>query len=269
MEHKSLTYQDTAIHYHISGSGKTVLLLHGFGEDSQVWKDQVDFLSPHFRVVVPDIPGSGGSDLIPNANIETYAEVVREIMNHELAELPATEQTFSLIGHSMGGYVAIAFAEKFPGMLDRLGFVHSSVFADNTEKKETRKKAIDFINNNSPHAFLKTSTPALFTKDFAEKNPSKVEGLIEAGKQFTAAALIQYYEAMIARPDRSGILKQFPKPVLFVIGEHDMAIPLETSLQQCYLASHSEVHILHESAHMGMWEETDKVNDILLKFLQS
>lgn len=269
MEHKSLTYQDTVIQYHISGSGNPVLLLHGFGEDGQVWKDQVDFLSPQFRVVVPDIPGSGGSALIPNASIETYAEVVREIMMHELAALPASEQTFSLIGHSMGGYVAIAFAEKFPGMLDRLGFVHSSVFADNSEKKETRAKAIDFIKKNSPHAFLKTSTPALFTKEFAQKNAGKVEALIEAGKQFTPEALIQYYEAMIARPDRASTLKQFTKPVLFIIGEHDLAIPLETSLQQCYLASHSEVHILHQSAHMGMWEETGKVNEVLLQFLQS
>jgi pimeloyl-ACP methyl ester carboxylesterase len=94
-----------------------------------------------------------------------------------------------------------------------------------------------------------------------------VEALIEDAKNFTDEALIQYYEAMIARPDRTAVLKNFNHPVLFLIGEQDAAVPLQSSLQQCHLPVQSHVHILGNSAHMGMWEETEKANKLLLQFL--
>ena len=72
---------------------------------------------------------------------------------------------------------------------------------------------------------------------------------------------------MINRPDRTAVLKSFNKPVLFMIGEHDLAIPLNISLQQCYLPPQSHVHVLNQSAHMGMWEENEKANTLLFNFL--
>ena len=91
--------------------------------------------------------------------------------------------------------------------------------------------------------------------------------LIDSLKYFTKEALIQYYEAMIIRPNRTQVLKSFPKPVLFIIGKEDKAVPLDISLQQCYLPLQSHVHILQQSAHMGMWEETALSNKILADFL--
>ena len=72
---------------------------------------------------------------------------------------------------------------------------------------------------------------------------------------------------MIGRPDRTAVLQNFNKPILFIIGEHDIAIPLQSSLQQCYVPLKSYVTILDQSAHMGMWEEKDKANNILHDFL--
>ena len=107
----------------------------------------------------------------------------------------------------------------------------------------------------------------MFTKSFAEKEPEKINALIEEGKKFSNEALVQYYEAMIARPDRTDVLKKLTTPVLFIIGEQDMAIPLQSSLQQCYLPDQSYVTILEQSAHMGMWEEAEKGNKVLFNFL--
>ena len=90
---------------------------------------------------------------------------------------------------------------------------------------------------------------------------------IEKGKNFTPKALIQYYHAMIARPDRTTVLKTFENPILFIIGKFDNAVPLQSSLEQCYLPAIAHVNILTESAHMGMLEETEKVNQIILQFL--
>jgi pimeloyl-ACP methyl ester carboxylesterase len=267
METKSFLFQKKKIHYRIYGSGKPVMLLHGFGEDSAVWESQIKFLAPHFRLIVPDIPGSGKSALIPNANIDTYAEVVKEICDRE-AKPSHDKPELVLIGHSMGGYITLSFAEKFPHYLSSFGLFHSSAFADTEEKKETRRKAIGFIKDKGAYTFLKTSTPNLFTAEYKEEHPEKVEALIESGKHFIDEALIQYYEAMIERPDRTNILKNFNKPILFIIGQHDQAIPFEASMKQCHLPAQSHVHILRNSAHMGMWEEEEKANNILLDFLQ-
>ena len=266
---KNFSFQYKKISYHVYGQGKTVVLLHGFGEDSSIWQPQINFLQNHFRLIVPDLPGSGQSELIPNANIETYTEIIKDILDIELEKVSPTGRDLegAFIGHSMGGYITLAFAEKYPQYLNGFGLFHSSAFADSEEKKVVRKKAIEFIKENGAGTFLKTSIPGLFTKEYAAKQPEKMEELIEKGNDFTAAALIQYYEAMIARPDRTAVLTNSNKPILFIIGEQDTAVPLQSSLQQCYLPAQSHVHILASSAHIGMWEEEDKANKILLNFL--
>ncbi len=263
MQQKTFNTQGKKISYRLYGEGAPVMLLHGFGEDSSVWHLQVNALKDHFRLIVPDIPGSGDSEWIPGADIDTYAAVMKELWDIEGTANPS----LALIGHSMGGYIAMAFAEKYPQSLCSLGMFHSSAFADSTEKKETRRKAIAFIRQNGTEAFLKTAVPGLFTSWFKEQHPLQVEALIEAGKKFTADALVQYYEAMMARPDRTGVLKQIKVPVLFLVGEHDTAVPFNSSMQQCYLAAESHVYILRNSAHMGMWEETGKANEALKRFL--
>jgi pimeloyl-ACP methyl ester carboxylesterase len=93
-----------------------------------------------------------------------------------------------------------------------------------------------------------------------------MEELIEKGKNFTSEALIQYYNAMINRPDRANVLKSSAKPILFIIGEKDNAIPLQASLQQCHLPAMAHVHIL-KTGHMGMIEKKSESLQILQSFL--
>jgi pimeloyl-ACP methyl ester carboxylesterase len=264
METKSIIYKDSPVYYRVAGQGKPVVLIHGFAEDSSVWIYQEAFLDPHFKLIIPDLPGSGRSPLIKKADIETYADIIKQLVE---TEVPG-KGTVTMIGHSMGGYIILAFAEKYPGLLNAFGLFHSSAFADTEEKKQARKKSIEFINANGAHAFLRTATPGLFAEAFTQQHAALIEALVEALKYFTKEALVQYYEAMIARPDRTQVLKEFAKPVLFIIGEHDKAVPMENSLKQCYLPAESHVHMLHQSAHMGMWEEKEKANDILLAFIK-
>lgn len=265
MKLKSITFQQHKVSYTVHGGGEPVLLLHGFGEDGTIWQNQVASLEQHYKLIVPDIPGSGQSDVIPGADIEVYAAIIQLICETELA---AQEKLLCFAGHSMGGYIALAFAAKHPEMLKSFCLFHSSAFADNEEKKQVRLKAIDFINEKGSYAFLKTSIPGLFAKPFRENQPEMIDQLVAKSAGFTNAALEQYYRAMIARPDRTDVLKTFDKPILFIIGEHDTAIPLQSSLQQCYLPALSYVHVLTQSGHMGMWEEKEKANTILLNFLE-
>jgi pimeloyl-ACP methyl ester carboxylesterase len=268
MQTKTIAYQNSVVNYRVTGTGQTVVLLHGFGESGTVWQPQIDFLKPHFKLIIPDIPGSGQSSFIPNATLDTYAEVIKEIIDVEVKNTSLQQaETVALIGHSMGGYITLAFAEKYPHYLNSFGLFHSTAFADSEEKKEARRKSIEFIKDNGVYAFLKTSIPGLFTKAYAAKYPDKITNLMEEGKNFKDAALIQYHTAMMERPDRTHVLRNFQHPILFIIGEHDTAIPLQTSLQQCYLPYKSFVNILDQSGHMGMWEETEKANNLLLNFL--
>ena len=280
MMHKNIIYQSSTIFYRITGKGKPVVLLHGFAEDGEIWNRQIDFLKDQFTVIAPDLPGSGQSGMITDMSIEGMADAVKEIITIELHKFPhipadgAKEQEAEgacIIGHSMGGYIALALAEKYPHLLRSLGLFHSSAFADSDEKKAMRLKSIAFIQNNGVPEFLKTSIPGLFLKGQHGSKPSDPDilTLLEKGNSFTPEALIAYYRAMIARPDRTAVLKNFSHPILFIIGEHDMAVPFAQSMQQAYLSNLSFIHILRNSAHMGMWEETDKANTAILEFLQS
>lgn len=239
------------------------MLLHGFGEDAQVWNGQIDHLKEHFRLIIPDLPGSGKSEMISDMSIEGISEVIKEVLNIEFQKSPLQgAEGACLIGHSMGGYIALAFAEKYPERLHAFCLVHSTAFADSEEKKLARSKSIEFIKNNGAHEFLKTSIPGLF------KGPDAyISTLIKRGRNFSPEALIQYYKAMIARPDRTHVLKSFNGPIGFIIGEYDTAVPFQQSLQQSHLPQRSYVHILRNSAHMGMLEETGRVNVILKDFL--
>jgi pimeloyl-ACP methyl ester carboxylesterase len=203
-------------------------------------------------------------------SIEDYAEMIKTIADAEIIKKEKDtngKNLFTLIGHSMGGYITLAFAEKYPELLNAFGLFHSTAYADNDAKKETRRKGIEFIKNNGASAFIKTTAPNLFSEKTKRKNPDLVEKLIDQYKDFSSESLIQYYEAMIQRPDRTSVLKSFQKPVLFIIGKHDTAVPLQASLEQSHLPPVSHINILQHSGHMGMWEEKDQATTFLLNFL--
>jgi len=265
METRSILYRDSPISYQVVGRGTPIVMIHGFAEDSNLWKYQVTVLSRHFQLIIPDLPGSGHSPFIANADIDTYSEIIKQLIEKELPD----KETVSIIGHSMGGYVALAFAEKYPERLNALGLFHSSAFADTEEKKLARKKSIEFINTNGAQAFLKTSIPGLFAEAFTNEHANEIETQIKDVDYFSKEALVQYYEAMIARPDRTAVLKEFAKPVLFIIGEYDKAVPMPISLQQTYLPKEAHIDILHNSGHMGMWEEKEISNKILQEFIEA
>ncbi len=254
----------------MKGAGTPVLLLHGFAEDGNIWNHQIKSLSENHTVIIPDLPGSGKSEMLDGrCTMEDYAEVVKAIADEAiLKKNPTADSRFSLIGHSMGGYITLAFAQKYQDLLNSFGLFHSSVFADDEAKKATRRKGIDFMQKNGTEAFLKASAPNLFSEQSKKEFPELITQLIIMGKSIEPAVLIQYYEAMILRPDRISVLETFSKPIFFVIGKYDNAVSLNTSLVQCHIPSESIIHILQHSGHMGMWEEHQLSSICLADFLK-
>lgn len=249
--------------YNIYGSGDPVLLVHGFGEDSRIWENQVRKLSDSFQLIVPDIPGSGLSPMLDKGSMEIYAGCLKEILDQE------NINEAHLIGHSMGGYISMAFAELFPEKLKSLVLFHSTSYADDAEKINTRKKGIEFIRQHGAKKFLEQAIPNLFSEQTRKEKPELLQEILERYTNFSDEALVQYYEAMIARPDRREVLKNIDKPVMFIAGKYDSTIPLEKVLEQAHLPSFSYIHICKHSGHMGMLEEMEESNTSLEKFLKS
>lgn len=258
---KTININNSIIHYTVEGVGRPVILLHGFGEDRTVWENQVEYLRHHYQVMVPDIPGSGQSELISDVSMEGIAEVIKRIVEAEELE------SVVLIGHSMGGYATLAFAAQYPHLLDGFGLFHSTAAADTEEKKENRRKGIAFIEKYGANEFLKTTIPNLFSEHTKETDPSLIQHFTATLPDFSKAALKSYYEAMIKRPERIDLFSKTDLPVLFIIGEQDAVISFEDILKQASMPRVSYIHVLHQSGHMGMLEEPGKANAAIEEFL--
>ncbi|HWB92606.1 MAG TPA: alpha/beta fold hydrolase, partial [Puia sp.] len=172
-----------------------------------------------------------------------------------------------LIGHSMGGYISLAFAEHYPGRMLGLGFFHSTAFADSEEKKTARRKSIEFIRQHGAAPYIRQSTPNLFAAGTREERPALVEDMIRSYSGFRAQSLVAYLEAMMQRPERLSVLERFAGPVLFIIGEKDQVVPLEQSLKQSHLGRITQVRLLPAAGHMGMLEEAAAGSDTIREFL--
>lgn len=250
--------------YTAIGAGTPVVLLHGFGEDRAIWEHQINFLKEHCRLLIPDLPCTGNSVLL-NTNdltIEWMADAIYALLLKEKID------QCILLGHSMGGYITLAFAEKYPEKLLRFGLVHSTAYADSEEKKQTRQKSIDLIEHYGAYAFLKSTIPNLFGTAFKKESPEIVEELIEKGKDFTKICLQHYTKAMMLRSDKSAVLTNSSVPVLFIAGTEDLAAPLTDLQAQSQLPKKSYIEVLDGVAHMGMLEATQAMNQHLLGFIQ-
>jgi pimeloyl-ACP methyl ester carboxylesterase len=259
---RTLMVNDHAISYRILGNGYPVMLVHGFGEDARVWEKQEPVLEKNFQLVIPDLPGSGQSDSTEDMSMEGMARVLKEVLDQSGID------SCIMIGHSMGGYITLAFAELFPERLKAFGLFHSTAYADNEEKKTARRRGIEFIQEQGPEKFLEQSTRNLFSEEFRIKNPAEVQEFVDRFTNFPAQSLVNYYEAMMQRPDRTRVLKEFTGPVMFIIGKHDNAISPDQVLEQCHLPRLAYIQLLMHSGHLGMIEETEASTGFLEKFLK-
>ena len=259
---RTLMVNDHVISYRVVGKGSPVMLVHGFGEDGRVWEKQEAVLEKNFLLIIPDLPGSGQSEATEDMSMEGLARVLKLILDR------LSIDTCIMVGHSMGGYITLAFADLFPDRLKAFGLFHSTAYADNEEKKTARRRGIEFILEQGPVKFLEQSTRNLFSEEFRKKNPVEVQEFIDRFTNFPAQSLVSYYEAMMQRPDRTQVLRQFTGPVMFIIGKYDSAILPDQVLEQCHLPRLAYIQLLMHSGHLGMIEEADASTGFLEKFLK-
>ena len=263
---KVMNYPGGQMNYTVHGIGPTLILLHGFGESGSIWRDQLEKLAEVSRVIIPDLPGSGLSPMPEGASfdtLETYADLL-----HDLLVVEGVPNC-TLIGHSMGGYIALAFADKYPERLNAFGLFHSTTLADSEHRKEIRQKGIRFMQEHGAFPFLREVIPGLYAESFRNERPGQVEEHIKESTSWaTPAALSAYYRAMMSRPDRTQILTDFPRPVLFILGALDKTVVLKETIPQTKLSPMSRVYVMEDVAHMGMREDPEQTIHILNSFIK-
>lgn len=247
--------------YNKAGNGSAIVLLHGFPESRKLWDKVVPFLAAYYKVIVPDMPGSGDSTFNGDeVSMEQLADSVALILEHEHIK------EVVIAGHSMGGYAALAFAERYKPKVKGLSLVHSNASADDEPKKELRRKSIELIRKGGREAFIRQMIPNLFSGTFKTNHPKALEANINEGLKLEGRSLIAFYNAMINRPDRISILQNAIFPVQWLAGKEDTIAAPAKMLQQSMLANVNFVSVYPGVAHMSMIEDPERISRDILEF---
>lgn len=231
---------------------KTLVLLHGHGMNETLWDEVVPLLDDQYTLIKPNV------SLLTNCHtVEAYADELHRL----LTSSSITKCT--LIGHSMGGYISLAFAEKYPDMLEGYGLFHSSALADNEAKKQQRTQLAQLLRTHGTEAFIRRTLPNLFGGRFKELSAEIVKNYVQQYSKLPAEALAVGMEAMRDRPDRTHVLEKLPFPVLFIMGMDDQAVPFEVSMEQVDYPGKAYPFVLAEAGHLGMIERPDASARIL------
>lgn len=249
------------ISYSIQGKGRTLFLIHGFLGSKKLWGPLVKRLKNHFQVIAVDLPGHGDSNCIGYVHsMEMMADMVDSILAaHKIRKA-------ILIGHSLGGYVSLAFAEKFPDKLHGLVLVNSTANSDSEDRVSSRNKLIELVKHNKDRA-VEMLIPSFFVGETRKIKLLQKRYLKEAHR-CSKRGIIASVEGMKVRKEREIVLKFAPYPYLYIIGQKDPILNPKVLREQLKLGEVSYELSLNESAHMSFLEEEGKVYATLRKFGQ-
>jgi len=242
------------------GSGNPVVLIHGFCENKSMWDKFQQHLSSDYRVLCPDLPGFGAS---PLSDEEVTIDLIAEMLGTWMSGLGLRNPV--VIGHSLGGYVTLALAERPDVPMRGLGLFHSTAFADDLEKRAIRNRTVTFLNKFGTGPFVNSFLPQLFPAEKQDEFSELIDRLVKEARKIPPKTVIAYTEAMRDRTDRSKLLKSFIGEKLFIAGELDTAVPLENSRRHIELATFYLE--LEQTGHMGMFEQPAETLDYMRTFL--
>ncbi|HHG83452.1 MAG TPA: alpha/beta hydrolase [Bacteroidetes bacterium] len=236
-----------------------LLLLHGFCESPQIFDSLNTSLSGKHQVLCPCLPGHG--ELPWNTHLKTMDDLAFWLRDYLDA---AAVTRVTLIGHSLGGYIAAAFAAHFPDRLAGLGMLHSTALADLPERQLNRNKALAFIEQNGHTLFLQTFVQSLFYNPEA----AWLAELTAITQQVDPPAISALLGIMRDRPERTLALQTLQIPVMYIIGAHDSIVSPERAREEMAKIALALLHRIPDASHMGMYETPHKVRAAIESFLE-
>jgi len=249
---KRISFRECDLVYLDYGEGKCIVLLHGYLERGKIWQAFTKLMPEGYRFIVPDLPGHGDSGSWGRVHtMDDLAVAVNAILEAE-----GIPEIF-LAGHSMGGYVCMAFADLYPERLAAYALVHSTPFADTDEKRENREREISLVLCGKKRQIVLVNIPKAFASVNLDRMSPQVESLKHMALMSPDEGMIALLNGMKERPDRTAVLQNPELPLLLIGGMKDNYIPVEVFEKLASLAPHARVLRLENSGHMGFMEEPE------------
>ena len=263
MIHRTFDFKGTTFNYQDEGSGDVVIVfLHGFLEDLRVWAPYVYSYMRSVRVIAIDLLGHGESGCLSDIHsMDVQAEMVKAVLDR------AKVSSCVMIGHSMGGYVTLAFAKLYPQCLKGFCLLNSHALNDGEEAKERRRRTCDIIAENRA-GFIVKFIPNLFAVENRAALSADIKELQEYALCTKTEGMTAAQKGMLLRPNYLDVLQSSKVPVLFIIGKHDNRISLEPMMVQSFMPEHCEVLALEHAGHMCHIEAKEILKFRLLSFAQ-
>ncbi|WP_264535380.1 alpha/beta fold hydrolase [Flavobacterium sp. N1736] len=257
---KNILYKNTKISFTDSGEGNAIVLLHGFLENKKMWKEYVTLFSEKNRIITIDLLGHGETECLGYVHsMEENANAVHEVLEHLHIEKAI------IVGHSMGGYVGLAFAELFPKSIQKLVLLNSTSKEDSSEKKLNRTRAIKAVKQNYV-GFVSLAIANLFSENNRTRLEKEIEEVKEQALQTPLQGIIASLEGMKIRKDRESLLKKNLFPVLLILGKKDPVLNYEEGIEQ--IEDTTAELVSFNDGHMSAIENKEELKVVLTDFFQ-
>jgi pimeloyl-ACP methyl ester carboxylesterase len=255
-----ILYKNTKISYSDTGKGNAVVLLHGFLENQTMWQDLVPELGKKHRIITIDLLGHGETECLGYVHsMEDNADIVQAV----LSKLRIRKAVF--VGHSMGGYVALAFAELYPENVRALVLLNSTSKADSEERKANRDRAIKTVKKDYA-GFVRLSIANLFSPDNRERLIDEIEKVKIEALKTPLQGVVASLEGMKIRKDREVLLHLTPYPKMLILGKKDPVLIYENSLEQ--IENTAVKLVTFPDGHMSHIENREELKNVLLEFFK-
>ncbi len=257
-----LNYQNVPVRYRISGKGIPLILLHGYLESIDIWGSFEKKLSENFQVISIDLPGHGKTG---NFGTIHTMKLMADTVHHVTQTIGISY--FFLLGHSMGGYVALRYAHDYTKEINGLILLHSAAKADTQDKKADRQRTIELIHNGKKEMITSQHTPKTFATENIPNFIQQIERIKKIASDTSEEGIIAALNGMKERTDFTEFLNNSTFPVLMIAGKKDNFIPFSVSEAHFHLSNKITPCILENSGHMGFIEEEDKTTKTIKNFI--
>ncbi|MGB7158391.1 MAG: alpha/beta fold hydrolase [Tepidisphaeraceae bacterium] len=256
----SRSVNGTTLNYQEQGTGRPLVLLHGFPLDARVWREQIAALSGGFRVIAPDLRGFGQSKSNDPFTMESLADDVHALLA-DIGALPCV-----LGGLSMGGYVALAYAKKYPTDLLGLALIDTKAQGDTPEGKEGRQKMIELARSRGARGVAEQMMPKMLASDADTSRPQVKRELDQVMNDQSPLTIEHALAAMRDRPDFTAHLPSIATPTLVIVGEHDAITPPAGAEAMSRAIPKSTYVVVRGAGHMAPMEQPQQVSEALRRF---
>jgi pimeloyl-ACP methyl ester carboxylesterase len=246
------SYRGGRIHYSDSGNGAVIVLLHGYLESSEVWNGFAEKLASKYRIIKIDLPGCGRSDVYGEVHsMEFMAMAIKKLIDS------LRLKRVLMTGHSLGGYVTLAFLELFPDQLSGYCLFHSQPFPDSPAAIDKRKREIEIVKAGKKDLMYPDNVIKMFASSNLEKFSDALQRSKDIASLISGEGIIAVLNGMMIRPSRLSFMEQGRVPCLWILGSMDNYIPCELIQTQVNLPDNAKTVILKKSGHMGFVEEEE------------